>query len=50
MTYHPLYSPPAGKISIWDDSVLFAGTETAQEHGGYMEGAIIAAERAVMNI
>ena len=50
MMYHPLYSPPAGKISIWDDSVRFAGTETAEKHGGYMEGAIIAAERAVRNI
>ena len=50
MMYHPLYSPPAGKISIWDDTVRFAGTETAEEHGGYMEGAIIAAERAVTNI
>ncbi|MGD9162013.1 MAG: FAD-dependent oxidoreductase [Desulfobacteraceae bacterium] len=50
MLEHPLYSPPAGKISIWDDSVRFAGTETAEEHGGYMEGAVIAAERAVMNI
>ncbi len=50
MLEHPVYYPPAGKISIWDDSVLFAGTETAEEHGGYMEGAIIAAERAVMNL
>lgn len=50
MLSHPFYSPPAGKISIWDDSVRFAGTETAEQHGGYMEGAIIAAKRAVMNI
>lgn len=50
MLEHPSYSPPAGKISIWDNSIGFAGTETADEHGGYMEGAIIAAERAVENI
>ncbi|BHH82746.1 flavin monoamine oxidase family protein [Desulforhopalus sp. 52FAK] len=50
MLEHPAYSPPAGKISIWDNSVRFAGTETADEHGGYMEGAIIAAERATLNI
>ena len=50
MLEHPLYSPPAGKIAIWNDSVRFAGTETAEEHGGYMEGAIIAGQRAVMNL
>ena len=50
MLTHPFYYPPAGKIEIWDDSVRFAGTETAEENGGYMEGAIIAAERAVMNL
>lgn len=46
---HPLYQPPAGKTSIWDGIIHFAGTETADEHGGYLEGAIISAERAVMN-
>lgn len=50
MLEHPLYSAPTGKIAIWNDSVRFAETETAEEYCGYMEGAIIAAERAVMNI
>ena len=49
MYEHPLYAPPAGKTAIWDGGVLFAGTETADRHGGYLEGALGAAERAVMN-
>jgi monoamine oxidase len=47
MYEHPLYSPPAGQCSIWDGAVRFAGTETAEEHGGYLEGALGSAERAV---
>ena len=50
MVEHPLYHPPAGKTSIWDNTVHFAGTETADQHGGYLEGALTAAERAVMNL
>jgi len=47
MYAHPLYHPPAGKASIWDGTIHFAGTETADQHGGYLEGALSAAERAV---
>lgn len=47
MYEHPLYHPPAGKTAIWDGRVRFAGTETSDQNGGYMEGALIAAERAV---
>ncbi len=43
---HPDYQPPAGRTSIWDGIIHFAGTETAWEHGGYLEGALGAAERA----
>lgn len=46
---HPLYHPPAGKTSIWEGTIHFAGTETANQHGGYLEGALRAAERAVIN-
>jgi monoamine oxidase len=44
---HPEFQPPSGKTSIWDDTVHFAGTETADELGGYLEGALSSAERAV---
>jgi monoamine oxidase len=47
MYEHPLYAPPAGQTSFWDGTIHFAGTETADRHGGYLEGALIAAERAV---
>ncbi len=50
MHSHPRYHPPAGKTAIWDGTIHFAGTETANENGGYLEGALIAAERAVMNL
>jgi len=49
MYEHPLYHPPAGQTSIWEGIIRFAGTETAGEHGGYLEGALASAERAVMN-
>ncbi|WDP88414.1 MAG: FAD-dependent oxidoreductase [Desulfobacter sp.] len=44
---HPEFLPPSGKTSIWDKSLHFAGTETADEFGGYLEGALASAERAV---
>ncbi|MCP4118920.1 MAG: NAD(P)-binding protein [Desulfobacteraceae bacterium] len=44
---HPEFQPPSGKTSIWDDSFHFAGTETADELGGYLEGALSSADRAV---
>jgi monoamine oxidase len=45
---HPDYQPPSGKKSIWDGTFLFAGTETADHFGGYLEGALSSAERAVL--
>ena len=50
MTVHPVYRPPAGRSSIWDGTLHFAGTETADLYGGYLEGALNAAQRAVSNI
>ncbi|MEA1923289.1 MAG: NAD(P)/FAD-dependent oxidoreductase [Pseudomonadota bacterium] len=47
MYAHPLYHPPANQTSFWDNIIHFAGTETANQHGGYLEGALTAAARAV---
>ncbi len=47
MYSHPLYAPPAGQTSFWNKLIHFAGTETAPQHGGYLEGALTAAARAV---
>jgi len=45
---HPEFQPPSGKTSIWDGTFHFAGTETADHFGGYLEGALDSAERAVL--
>jgi len=50
MHEHPVYQPPAGQTSIWDGIIHFAGSETANLHGGYLEGALVSAERAVINL
>jgi monoamine oxidase len=38
---HPLLAEP-----LWDGRLLWAGTETAAEGGGHMEGALVAGQRA----
>jgi len=45
---HPEYQPPSGKTTIWDGTFHFAGTETADHLGGYLEGALSSGERAVL--
>ena len=50
MREHPVYQPPAGQTSIWDGIIHFAGSETAALHGGYLEGALVSAERAVTHL
>ena len=48
MREHPVYQPPAGQTAIWDGIIQFAGSETASQHGGYLEGALVSAERAAL--
>ncbi|MGF2614501.1 NAD(P)-binding protein [Rossellomorea vietnamensis] len=47
----PLSSFPAYGLPVnsgpWEKKILFAGTETSQESGGHLEGALRSAERAV---
>ncbi len=40
-------SPLSGK---WEEKVIFAGTETNSQFGGHLEGALLAAEKAVSEI
>jgi monoamine oxidase len=47
---HPLFEPPSGKTGIWDGRVCFAGTETSDQYGGYLEGALASAGRAVRSL
>lgn len=43
---HPEFHPPSGRTSFWDGRVHFAGTETADDFGGYLEGALSSGQRA----
>jgi monoamine oxidase len=45
---HPEFQPPSAKTSIWNGTFHFAGSETADHFGGYLEGALSSAERAVL--
>jgi monoamine oxidase len=49
LTSFPDYGLPAGKSS-WEKRIVFAGTETAPGHGGHLEGALQAAERAASEV
>lgn len=41
---HPVYGLPQSMLGLWDGRLHFAGTEVAREFGGYVEGALEAAE------
>jgi len=41
---HPHYGMPKALASLWDNRILFGGTEVANQFGGYLEGALEAAE------
>ncbi|MEH6645653.1 flavin monoamine oxidase family protein [Sulfitobacter sp.] len=43
---HPDYGMPAALQELWDGRLIMAGTEVAQQFGGYLEGALEAAEAA----
>lgn len=43
---HPAYGRPAALRGLWDNRLIFAGTEVASRFGGYIEGALEAAEEA----
>ncbi len=47
---HPSYGFPATQQCLWDGRLLLAGTEAALRNGGYLEGALEAAERAVQQV
>lgn len=41
---HPQYGLPASLKGLWDGRLHFAGTEVAPHHGGFLEGALEAAD------
>jgi monoamine oxidase len=49
LAYHPMYQ--AGQVpSNWKSRVWLAGTERSPNYGGYLEGALEAAELAVADL
>ncbi len=44
---HPSYGMPQALRDIWQERLIFSGTETAGTFGGYLEGALEAAENAL---
>lgn len=50
LSYHPHYGMPRALLGLWDGRLVFAGTEVANEFGGYLEGALVAAEAALTQI
>jgi monoamine oxidase len=46
LTHHPAYGCPQALVPAPDSRILFAATELASEMGGYLEGALAAADEA----
>lgn len=44
---HPRYGLPQELRNLWDGRLLLAGTEVASQFGGFLEGALEAAENAL---
>ena len=47
-SHHPRYG--LHPMSLWNDRILLASTESARQHGGYIEGALVAAKQALTTI
>ncbi|MEM9477842.1 MAG: NAD(P)/FAD-dependent oxidoreductase [Pseudomonadota bacterium] len=47
---HPAYGLPTAMRGLWDGKLIFAGTEVAPSFGGYIEGALEAAEVALAQL
>ena len=47
---HPTYGLPPALQGLWDGKLHFSGTETAPQFGGYLEGALEAAESTLRTL
>lgn len=45
---HPDYGMPPALSGLWDGQLLFGSTEVAPQFGGYLEGALEAAEKVAL--
>lgn len=48
--YHPAYGLPKDLRSLWDGDLILGSTETAPQFGGFLEGAMEAADQAFTKI
>ena len=48
--YHPTYGLPKVLNGIWENRLVFGSTEVASQFGGYLEGALEAAENAFFSV
>ena len=44
LNYHPVYGLPGAMADVWGNCLLFSSSEMAPHYGGYLEGALEAAE------
>ncbi|MFD2205212.1 flavin monoamine oxidase family protein [Kiloniella antarctica] len=47
---HPSYGLPKALTNLWNNQLILTGTEVASSEGGYLEGALIAADDAIAHI
>ena len=47
---HPECGAPELARPYWSERLFFAGSETAEREGGYLEGALVAAERVLLQL
>lgn len=47
---HPQYGHHWFELDHWNDKLYFAGTETARDYGGYLEGALESSERVLKSL
>ncbi|WP_299143086.1 FAD-dependent oxidoreductase [uncultured Tateyamaria sp.] len=47
---HPQYGVPQAAENMWDGALILSGTEAAPQFGGYLEGALEAAENTASSL
>ena len=50
LNYHPRYSYSSNVFDLWDGTLLLSGTETAEQYGGFLEGALDSSVRTVRKV
>jgi monoamine oxidase len=50
LNYHPSYGYASEAFEFWDGALLLSGTETAEQYGGFLEGALDASIRTIRKV